>query len=89
LTEGNIKYFNFKNYNLNFLPKSRQIASGILIRTHKPLKHIFSTVERMNDVDKVEIKLNVWRNNNHVKVSGIYNPPLKTTLLSLLLDVSR
>jgi hypothetical protein len=35
----------------------------------------------MNGVDKTEIiKLHVWKNENHVKVFGIYNP-LKTTLL--------
>jgi exonuclease III len=81
--EETIKYFQFKNYHLNFLPKSRQMASGILIGTRKPLKHIFSIVKKINNVDKTKIiKLNVWKNENYVKVFGIYNPPpLKTTLL--------
>jgi hypothetical protein len=39
----------------------------------------------MNDVDKTEIiKLNVWKNENHVKVYGIYNPPQNNPSLSLL-----
>jgi hypothetical protein len=43
----------------------------------------------MNDVDKTEIiKLNVWKNENHIKVLGIYNPPQNNPALSLL-DVSK
>jgi hypothetical protein len=33
MMEETIKYFHFKNYHLNFPPKSWQIASGILIGT--------------------------------------------------------
>jgi exonuclease III len=89
VTEETIKYFHFKNYHLNFLPKSQQIASGILTGTRKPLNHIFSIVKKMNDVDKTKIiKLNVWKNENHVKVSGIYNTPQNNPVLSLL-DVSK
>jgi hypothetical protein len=43
----------------------------------------------MNNVDKTEIvKLNVWKNENHVKVFGIYNPPQNNPALSLL-EVSK
>jgi hypothetical protein len=39
----------------------------------------------MNDVDKTDItKLNVWKNKNHVKVFGIYNPHQNNPALSLL-----
>jgi exonuclease III len=87
--EEAIKCFHFKNYHLNFLPKSRQIASGILIGTHKPLKHIFSIVKKMNSVDKTKIiRLNVWKNENHIKVFGIYNPHQNNPALSLL-DVTK
>jgi hypothetical protein len=89
VTEETIKDFHFKNYHLNFIPKSRQIASGILIGTCKSLKHIFSIVKKMNSVDKTEIiKLNVWKTENHVKVFGIYNPPQNNPALSLL-DVTK
>jgi hypothetical protein len=89
VTEETIKYFHFKNYHLNFLPKLRKIASGILIGTHKPPKHIFSIVKKMNSVDKTEIiKLNVPKNEKHVKVFGIYNPPQNNPALSLL-DVTK
>lgn len=60
--EENVKYFNLKNYHLNFVPKSRQIASDILIRTCKTIKHEFSVTESMNDFDKTEIIiLTVWK----------------------------
>jgi hypothetical protein len=43
----------------------------------------------MNGVDKTEIvKLNVWKNENHVKVFGTYNPPQNNPALSLL-DVTK
>jgi hypothetical protein len=43
----------------------------------------------MNDVDKTKIiNLNVWKNEKHVKVFGIYNPPQNNPALSLL-DVSK
>jgi hypothetical protein len=43
----------------------------------------------MNKVDKAEIiKLNVWKNENHVKVFGIYNPLQNNPALSLL-DVTK
>jgi hypothetical protein len=74
---------------LNFLPKSQQIARGIFIGTCKPLRHIFSIVKKINDVDKTKIiKLNVWKNENHVKVFGIHNTPQNNPPLSLL-DVSK
>jgi hypothetical protein len=39
----------------------------------------------MNNVDKTDIiKLNVWKNENHVKVFDIYNPPQNNPALSLL-----
>jgi hypothetical protein len=46
LLEKSVKYFLLKNYP-NFLPNSRQIASGILIGTHKTMKHIFNIAESM------------------------------------------
>jgi hypothetical protein len=71
------------------IPKSRQIASGVLTGTCKPLKHICSTVKRMGDVDKVEIiKFNVWKNDDNVTVFGIYNP-LQNNLVVAFLVVSR
>jgi hypothetical protein len=37
----------------------------------------------MNNVDKTKIiKLNVWRNENHVKVFGIYKPPQNSPALT-------
>jgi hypothetical protein len=43
----------------------------------------------MNSVDKTKIiKLNVWKNENHVKVFDIYNPPQNNLVLSLL-DVTK
>jgi exonuclease III len=60
VTEENTEYFHFKNYRLNFLTKSKQTASSILIGTCKPLKHAFNIIKRMNDDDKIEIiKFNV------------------------------
>jgi hypothetical protein len=88
MIEKTIKYSHFKNYHLNFLPKSQKIASGILTGIYKPLKHIFSIVKKMNSVDKTKIiKLNVWKNEN-IKVFGIYNPPQNNPTLSLL-DVTK
>jgi hypothetical protein len=53
------------------------------------MKHIFSIVKKMNSVDKTEIiKLNVWKNENHIKVFGIYNPPQNNPALSVL-DVTK
>jgi ribonuclease HI len=89
VTEENIKYLNLENYNLNLLPKSRQIASGILVGAHKRLKHTFSIVKRMIDADKVEIvKLQVWKNDHSAKIFGIYNPPNNDPDLRLV-DVSQ
>lgn len=53
--EENVKYFHLKNYHSNFVPKSRQTASDILIGTLKTMKHIFNIAESMNDFDKTEI----------------------------------
>lgn len=37
LSENNIKHYEIKDYTINMLPKSRQVASGILVETHKKL----------------------------------------------------
>ena len=39
VTEANIteKYYSMKGYNTKFLYKSRQVASGIMVRTHSDL----------------------------------------------------
>lgn len=87
--EENVKRFHFKNYHFNFLPKSRKLASGILIGTCKPLQHIFSIVKSINVDEKKEIiKLTVCKTDNHVKIFGIYAPPQNNPALSFL-DVSR
>jgi hypothetical protein len=46
---------------------------------------MFIIVRRINDVDKAKIiKLTVWKNDNHVEVSGIYIPPQNNPALGVL-----
>ena len=74
--DENLKYFEIRDYKLYNLPKTRQIASGILVGIHKDITHKFYRVKEMHDTDKCEIvRIETWKLNNHITIYGLYNPP--------------
>ncbi|KAI5752692.1 hypothetical protein M8J77_019486 [Diaphorina citri] len=84
LTNENLN-FNMSGYTLHILPKSRQIASGILIGIKTNLMATFSILKEMNINDKIEItKTDIWKNNEHFKVYSCYNPPNNSPDMSIL-----
>ena len=76
ITPETIKYYSIRNYQIQYMPKSRQIASGILIGVHKNLINKFTIIKTMDEDDRMEvIKIDVWKQENHFKIYGLYNPP--------------
>lgn len=77
--ENSMKYYNFRGYQMHVLPISRQIAGGILVGVKRNIVNQFTALKEMNHTDKCEIiKLDVWKNEEHFKIYGVYNPPNNT-----------
>lgn len=76
INEVNKTYYEFTNYQMHFLHKSRQIASGILVGVRSGIRNDFTIIKQMNEQDKLEVmKLEVWICNQHFVIYGLYNPP--------------
>ncbi|KAG8173404.1 hypothetical protein JTE90_015537 [Oedothorax gibbosus] len=75
--DKDIERFNFKNYTIFNLEKTRQTAGGILVGIRDTLTSKFSIVKRMEGgVDKSEIaKIDVWKEGKHFRVFSMYSPP--------------
>ena len=55
MLKKHVKYFHLNDYHIDILSKSRQIASGILIATHKSITHKFNIIKEISETDKSEI----------------------------------
>ena len=90
VTAESLKFYNFQDFQMHLLPKSRQIASGILVGVRAKLINYFLQIKTMNDNDKMEaIKIEVWKENRHLQVYGVYNPPNNVPNLDILEATSR
>ena len=78
-------YYNMKGYVTYLLPKTRQVASGILIGVKTNVMSRFKIEKEMNEADKIEIvKLELWKNKEHFTIYFVYNPPNNIPDLDLL-----
>ncbi|VDO01878.1 unnamed protein product [Rodentolepis nana] len=60
-----------------FLPKYRQVASGILTGVNEGLTSHYELIKSMGSTQDIYeiIRLNVWKCRNHFKINAVYNPP--------------
>ncbi|GFV38803.1 hypothetical protein TNCV_1004451 [Trichonephila clavipes] len=91
LSHDSLKLHTFGPYYTKILPKSRRIASGILVGVRKGLISDFHEISNLSSYNGAEIiKLDVWKRKRHFKVYGCYSPPGNTKLdFSLLTFTSK
>ncbi|GFV83855.1 probable RNA-directed DNA polymerase from transposon BS [Trichonephila clavipes] len=91
LSHDSLKLHTFGPYCTKILPKSRRIASGILVGVRKGLISDFHEISNLSSYNGAEIiKLDVWKRKRHFKVYGCYSPPGNTKLdFSLLTFTSK
>ncbi|GFT48728.1 probable RNA-directed DNA polymerase from transposon BS [Trichonephila clavipes] len=91
LSHDSLKLHTFGTYCTKILPKSRRIASGILVGVRKGLISDFQEISNLSSYNGAEIiKLDVWKLKRHFKVYGCYSPPGNTKLdFSLLTFTSK
>ncbi|GFT94340.1 uncharacterized protein LOC103523941 [Trichonephila clavipes] len=91
LSHDSLKLHTFGPYCTKILPKSRRIASGILVGVRKGLISDFHEISNLSSYNGAEIiKLDVWKRKRHFKVYGCYSPPGNTKLdFSLLTFISK
>ncbi|GFV57532.1 probable RNA-directed DNA polymerase from transposon BS [Trichonephila clavipes] len=91
LSHDSLKLHTFGPYCTKILPKSRRIASGILVGVRKGLILDFHEISNLSSHNGAEmIKLDVWKRKRHFKVYGCYSPPGNTKLdFSLLTFTSK
>ncbi|GFW09549.1 probable RNA-directed DNA polymerase from transposon X-element [Trichonephila clavipes] len=91
LSHYSLKLHTFGPYCTKILPKSRRIASGILVCVRKGLISDFHEISNLSSYNGAEIiKLDVWKRKRHFKVYGCYSPPGNTKLdFSLLTFTSK
>ena len=66
---------NFGPYDVRVLPKSRQIASGILNGVRNNLISTFKTITTLTSYNGAEIaQLDVWKRKRHYRVYACYSP---------------
>ena len=67
------EFYQTTGYCSHILPRSRQVASGIIVGIKNNLCSKFEIIHEMQDDDKVEIILaHIWKNNKHFTVIGLY-----------------
>ncbi|GFV93276.1 hypothetical protein TNCV_386401 [Trichonephila clavipes] len=82
LSHDSLKLHTFEPYCTKILPKSRRIASGILVGVRKGLISDFHEISNLSSYNGAEIiKLDVWKRKRHFKVYGCYSPPGNTKLV--------
>ncbi|GFX24818.1 uncharacterized protein LOC103524116 [Trichonephila clavipes] len=91
LSHDSLKLHTFGSYCTKILPKSRRIASGILVGVRKGLISDFHEISILSSYNGAEIiKLDVWKRKRHFRVYGCYSPPGNTKLdFSLLTFTSK
>ncbi|GFS74956.1 hypothetical protein TNCV_1396241 [Trichonephila clavipes] len=91
LSHDSLKLHTFGPYCTKILPKSRRIASGILVGVRKGLISDFHEISNLSSYNGAEIiKLDVWKRKRHFKVYGCYSPRGNTKLdFSLLTFTSK
>ncbi|GFV60397.1 hypothetical protein TNCV_3470321 [Trichonephila clavipes] len=91
LSHDSLKLHNFGPYCTKILPKSRRIASGILVGVRKGLISDFHEISNLFSYNGAQIiKLDVWKRKRHFKIYGCYSPPGNTKLdFSLLTFTSK
>ncbi|GFT90936.1 hypothetical protein TNCV_4995161 [Trichonephila clavipes] len=91
LSHDSLKLHTFGPYCTKILPKSRRIASGILVGVRKGLISDFHEISNLSSYNGAEIiKLDVWKRKRHFKVYCCYSPPGNTKLdFSLLTFTSK
>ncbi|GFS97767.1 hypothetical protein TNCV_2559141 [Trichonephila clavipes] len=90
LSHDSLKLHTFGPYCTKILPKSRRIASGILVGVRKGLISDFHEISNLSSYNGAEIiKLDVWKRKRHFKVYGCYSPPGNTKLDFSLLTFTR
>ena len=85
ISEDQLKYFQVPGFNIYILPKTRQIASGILTGVRINILAQFKIIKEMQHQDKIEIiRIEIWKGNIHYKIYGIYNPPNNNPCLDII-----
>ncbi|GFX49465.1 uncharacterized protein TNCV_4901071 [Trichonephila clavipes] len=81
LSHDSLKLHTFGPYCTKILPKTRRIASGILVGVRKGLISDFHEISNLSSYNGAEIiKLDAWKRKRHFKVYGCYSPPGNTKL---------
>ncbi len=81
LSHDSFKFHSFGPYYTRILPKSRRIASGILVGVKKDWTSDFHEISNFSSYNGAEIiKLDVWKMKRHFKIYGCYSPPANTKL---------
>ncbi|VDO03383.1 unnamed protein product [Rodentolepis nana] len=77
ISDDKLKYYQFPGYTVYLLPKSRQVASGILTGVKEGLTSHYDLIKSMGSTQDIceIIRLNVWKCQNHFKIYAVYNPP--------------
>lgn len=79
-----LNFYKSKGYVLYSLPRSRQIASGIIVGAKSSITVKFKLLHKMQDNKFEAVELNLWKNNTRTKFIFAYNPPGNTPLTKIL-----
>lgn len=79
-----LEYYRHRNFVLYALPRSRQIASGIIVGVRNSITGNFRVLHEMDDNKFEAVELSLWKDNIRTKLIFVYNPPGNHPLTQIL-----
>ncbi|GFY48298.1 uncharacterized protein TNIN_475361 [Trichonephila inaurata madagascariensis] len=79
-----LEYYRHHGYVFYTLPRSRQIASSIIVKIKNNITANFKILHEMQDNTFGAVELNLWKGNTQTKLIFAYNPPGNPPLIHIL-----
>lgn len=79
-----LDFYRHRDYVIYALPRSRQIASGIIVGVKKTITTNFKIIHEMQENKFEAVEVNLWKNNARTKLVFVYNPPGNSPLTQIL-----
>ncbi|GFT85467.1 uncharacterized protein TNCV_498001 [Trichonephila clavipes] len=78
-----LEYYRHHDYVFYTLPRSRQIASSIIVGIKNTITANFKILHEMQDNTFEAVELNLWKGNTQTKLIFAYNPPRNPPLIHI------